>query len=100
MAWARDRIFDLRRLLLILPVLLLVNLLRGELYVCGERSIARLRCDALQPGASNSQWTVEFDVAPMGGAFREQSMIAGGALAGDRLIVVSVTGKVIALGAP
>lgn len=73
---------------------------RGELYVCGERTVARLRCDALRPGAGSSQWTFEFDVAPLGGAFREQTMVAGGALAGDRLIVAGLTGKVIALGAP
>lgn len=70
----------------------------GTQALCGETSNVRVRCDALPINAREPAWSLEFDVEPVIGDRFDNHMIVGGALAGDRLIVVARTGKLVMIG--
>jgi hypothetical protein len=70
---------------------------RGTHYVCGALSNVKIRCDALQPNAPESQWSLEAPVEPFVGNAFDNPMVLGGALAGDTLVVATLTGKIVAI---
>jgi peptide/nickel transport system permease protein len=70
---------------------------RGVQAICGEVDRVRVRCDGLPPRATAPMWSVEFAVEPIAGDRYGDAMVAGGALVGDRLIVATRTGKIVAI---
>jgi peptide/nickel transport system permease protein len=70
---------------------------RGVQAICGASDRVRVRCDGLRPRAAAPMWSVEFAVEPIGGDRYDGAMVSGGALIGERLIVVTRTGKIVAI---
>ncbi len=70
----------------------------GMQFVCGEQANQQVRCDAVRPLATVSDWSVELAVISDDGTFGDGAMVAGGALSAETLYVATLTGKLYALG--
>ncbi len=72
----------------------------GNLFVCGELSLREVRCDSIAPRADKPAWSITLPADPFIGEYRDAPMYIGGALAGDKLVVATLTGRLYALGDP